>query len=161
MRLVVVFLACILLFGCVSFGPVSSPQFTNLVQKAIQVESGDMQMLGPSQWYPNTRGFTDTRNFVHPDHQNVTNGVLAVTFSAIYIVQWDKTDNNYHVLKRFMLAQIKEVTLDTYGLSRSVVVQWNDYSTDSFSFISDSGQTIDRRKTESLYKLLSSNIKNN
>ena len=153
-KLVIVSWLCVSLFGCVTAGPVFSPQFIDLVHEAINVAPEEIIMLGPGAWYPNLRGFAHGPGGIY------TFGVLAVTPSYLFVVQWDKTANNYQVVKRFSLTKKKKVTLDTFGLSRRVVVLWTDYSTDSFKFTSQHAQLIDRSKTESLFKLLSSNMEN-
>jgi len=113
-------------------------------------------MFGPGYWSPNTRGFTDTRSPGLTKGQRSIAGVLVFTNSAIIVEQWDEKTSKYQIIKRFWLSQKRDITLDTFGLNRRVVVQWNDYSTDSFSFTGNSGQMINSRKTESLFDLLSS-----
>jgi hypothetical protein len=160
MRLTILFV-CICLAGCAALGPVSSPEFGVLVRTALPAGAGKARIFGPGFWYPNTRGFTDLRSLGLARPQEPVPGVLVVTRSALFVEQWDKPSNRYRVVKRFLLTDTQGVSLDSYGRGRRVVVQWKDFSTDSFSFTSDGGQMIDVSKTEALFTLLSSDRSSN
>lgn len=160
MQFITIFIISISLLGCASLGPTSAPNFKELVKAPIPSDSGEVLMSGPGQWLPNTIGFTDTKSTGITAGQDPVAGVLVITDSAIFVEQWDTANDKFRIMKRFLLSQVKELNLDTYGANRRVAIQWDDYSNDSFLFMSDSGQWINAKKTESLFEFLSTNKKN-
>jgi hypothetical protein len=160
-RAQVLFILSFLLAGCAALGPVSSPQFLDFVKEALPPAEREILMYGPGTWHPNTRGFTDLRSLFLSRPQEPIPGVLVVTTSALFVQQWDKANGRYEPMKRFSLNETLKVSLDTFGLNRRLVVQWKDFSTDSFSFTSDSGQTVDAERTEAAFQLLSSKLLSN
>jgi hypothetical protein len=121
----------------------------------------------PCTWKPSSRAALSPNSFpVHSSlflsrPQEPIPGVLVVTTSALFVQQWDKANGRYEPMKRFSLNETLKVSLDTFGLNRRLVVQWKDFSTDSFSFTSDSGQTVDAERTEAAFQLLSSKLLSN
>jgi hypothetical protein len=145
--------------GCSVLGPVSSPEFGAMIKNANPEGAGDIKTYGPVWWYPNTRGFNDARGLGISRSQDPIPGILVVTTKEFFIEQWDENEKKYQITKRFSLAEKKEISLDSYGLNRRVVVQWKDFSTDSFSFTSEHGQWVDAPKTEALFNQLSTERK--
>ena len=154
-------LLCIALFllaGCAALGPVSAPEFPRLVQDAVPEQDGTAILFGPGIWLPNTLGFTDTRSSGLTRGQEPVPGIVVITHSAILIQQWDKERGSFELIKRFSLSGVREVSLDKYGLNRRVLIRWQDYSADSFSFTESSGQVIDALKTEEAAAWLQKNF---
>ncbi len=153
-------LLCFVLFllaACAALGPVSEPEFPRLVQNAVPEQDGTAILFGPGIWIPNTLGFTDTRSSGLTRGQEPVPGILVITDSAILILQWDKERGRFELIKRFALSGVREVRLDKYGLNRRVVIRWQDYSVDSFSFTKSGGQLIDVHKTEEAAAWLQTN----
>ncbi len=63
--------------GCAAIGPVASPDFPQMVAKAIPKTDGEIRLFGSGNWYPNTRGFTPSRSAFLSSPENTIPGVLA------------------------------------------------------------------------------------
>lgn len=158
MRFIFLSLLFISMLGCVSVGPTSSPQFQNLLQSSIPSGSGTIGFYGPCVWIPNTRGFSspDSRFFLGGDYEKMFTGVLAATEIYIFILQWDNQRETFNIIKRFPLKEKIDISYDSYGRNARVSMQWNDYSTDSFSIYNQSVTFVDLQSTEKFFQYLTS-----
>lgn len=156
-------LGAVLVFtGCSTRGPANSDQLPSLAAQALPEKDATPIHSAPGEWFPNVRGFNDIRsNPFSPVNRQV--GVMVLTKEAIYFEQWSKTRKVYDVVKRIPLKRIQEVTIDTYGASRRIVVQLEDYSYDSFGLTQAGGLLVDKSETEvmhrQLHKLLPDRVK--
>lgn len=142
--------------GCATtIGPVSSPEFPELVAKATPKGAGEIRYYGSGSWYPNIRGFIDIRSgrLAYP-----ITGILVITKTAIFFQQWDKPTQKYEIIKLLPLSQITEVSLDTYGLNRRIVLRKKDYSFDTFNFTKAKGNFVDGTKVEEAFRFLKDQI---
>ena len=76
--------------GCSSVGPVSSPDFPQLVAKGVPQNDGEIHFYGNGTWYPNTRGFTAIRSSLFSPSEGHIPGILVVTTSAVLFQQWEE-----------------------------------------------------------------------
>ena len=142
--------------GCVAaIGPVSSPEYSQLVAKATPKQAGEMRYYGPGNWYPYIRGFADIRSRRLADP---IPGVLVITQTAILFQQWDKPTQKFEIIKLLLFSHITEVSLDTYGLNRRLVLRKKDYSFDTFDFTKAKGNFVDGTKVEEAFNFLKDQI---
>lgn len=141
----------IILTGCATpgLGPVNSPYFSTHINNIIPENDGKAKLSGAGIWLPNTKGFIDIEKTA-----NAIPGVILLTDKALFVSQWSEKDNEYQILKRFELSTLKNVTIDDFGLSNRVTIQWKDYSNDAFTLTSPSGGFMDSDKTLAFYALL-------
>ena len=144
--------------GCalLGAGPVSAPNFPDLVRQAVPPEDGDVLLFGPGRWFPNAGGF---KHAYSGRVEAQIAGVLVIAENAILVQQWDETRGRLEPLKRFPLASATAVTLASFGLNRRLVVRWQDVSVDSFAFQQLNGAFLDNAKTEQAVDLMRSNLR--
>jgi len=151
-----VLLLAFILSGCAAIGPVSSPEFPLLVAKAVPKEDGEIHLYGSGNWFPNTRGFTDLDFVQAPDYKM---GVLVITDRAVVFEQWDNKDKAFYVVKRLPYSELADVSLDTMGVSKRIVLRKTDLSYESFDFTQGNGSFIDNAKIEQAIEILRERIK--
>jgi hypothetical protein len=148
-----------LIAGCAAIGPVSSPEFRHLVARAVPEEDGEVVLAGSGNWYPNIRGFTNVRSILLTDNIGGIPGVLVLTSNSVLFEQWNEKTQRFDVVKRLPLSEVREVSLDSYGVNRCLVVRKRDLSYDSFDFTQGSGAFIDASRAEEGYKFLQSRVR--
>lgn len=158
-RILALLLIIHLIAGCAAIGPISSPEFPQLVARAVPKEDGEVHLLGPGNWYPNIRGFTDVRSILLYGPFNPIPGVLVLTTSSILLEQWDENSQRFDVIKRMAFSDLAEVSLDSYGANRRLVIRKKDLSYDSFDFTQADGTFVDTSKVEEAYELLRKRIR--
>jgi hypothetical protein len=158
LRALLILLFVSTLAACSAIGPTSSPEFPQLIAKAVPPEDGEVRFSGSGIWFPNVRGFTDVRSSLLGGQVVPTPGVLVVTDTAILFQQWDSKTEQFDVIKRLPLADVMSVALDTYGVNRRLVVRKKDLSFDTFSFTQAAGNFIDKEKTENSFQFLDARI---
>lgn len=131
-----------LIAGCAAIGPVSSPEFHYLVARAVPDEDGEVVLAGSGNWYPNIRGFTDVRSVLLSGPFSPIPGVFVLTSGSVLFEQWDEKTQRFDVVKRLRLSEIGEVSLDSYGVNRRLVLRKKDLSYDSFDFTQGSGTFV-------------------
>ena len=149
----------LVLSGCAATGPISAPNFANLVANAIPANDGQMEMYGTATWYANTKGFTAVRSAFLSKPADPIPGVLVLTNNAILFQQWEETTKSYDVIKRFEYKDLLSSTLDSYGLGRRIVIRKKDLSFDTFEFTRGNGGFIDGKKVEESVPFLQKKIK--
>jgi hypothetical protein len=145
----------LILAGCYAFGPVSP----SLVAKSVPKEDGKVLLYGSGFWWPNTRGFADflVHTLVHtPD--NYRAGVLVITDNAVVFEQWDKKKEAYYVIKHLPYSGLDKVSMDTFGVSKRIVLRKKDLSYETFEFTNKSGTLIDNTKNEQGINILRERI---
>ena len=140
--------------GCSSYGPVSSQEFSQLVQTPLPSNSGKIVLSGTGSWFPNAQGFNDTRSsFLAPPIQPIP-GIVVITDKELFFQQWNKKEKKYKIMLRIGFEDIESLSLDKYGLNRRLVIQKKDYSFHTFDFTRGKGQFINGSKTEEAYSLI-------
>lgn len=147
-------LVALAIAGCAAIGPTSSPEFPQLIVKAVSKEDGEIRFFGSGNWYANVRGFTDIRSSFLATPLSPTPGALVITESSIVFQQWDERTQQFDIVKRVPFSDISSVSLDSYGLGRRLVVRKRDLSFDSFEFTRAEGNLVDGEKLESAVRFL-------
>jgi hypothetical protein len=140
--------------ACSAIGPTSSPEFSNLVAKAVPKEDGEVRFFGQGQYFPGLRGFTDVRSSLLGGQYQGIPGVVVITDTAILFEQWDSNTEKFDAVKRILLSEVTAVTLDSYGLNRRLVLRKKDLSFDTFNFTKAAGNFVDGDKVEQAFQLL-------
>ncbi len=141
------------LSACTTRGPANSDQMPSLAAQALPEKASPPLRSAPGEWFPNVRGFNDVRsNPFSPVNRQV--GVLVITDEALYFQQWSKNRKAYDVVKRIRLKNIEEVSIDTYGASRRLVVQRDDLGYDTFGVTQAGGLLVDKSETEIVHRQL-------
>jgi hypothetical protein len=145
--------------GCAAIGPINSPDFPQMVAKAVSSADGEIHFYGSGSWHPNTRGFTDVRSLLLTRPTVSIPGVLVVTNTAVLFQQWDEETKAFDIVKRLPFTELTSVSLDSFGLGRRIVLRKKDLSYDSFQFTKASGNVIDGPKAEETVAFLRDRIK--
>lgn len=145
--------------GCAAIGPVDSPEFPQMVAKAVPKTDGKIRLYGSGNWYPNTRGFTAIRSALLAQPADPTPGILVITSDVVLFQQWNNETKAFDIVKRLPLTEITSVTLDTYGLNRRIVLRKKDLSYESFDFTKANGNLVDTAKVEEAILLLHDRVK--
>lgn len=148
----------LLLAACAAIGPTSSPEFPLLVSRAVPPGDGVVHSLGSGNWYPNVRGFTATRSSLLSRPADPIPGALAITPTAIVFAQWDEASRKFDAVKRLPISDLMEVTLDSLGAGRRIVVRGKDLSYQCFEFTRASGNLGDGTKTEEAVLFLQAHL---
>lgn len=149
----------VIMAGCAAIGPVGTQEYGQLVAKAVPKDDGQVIIYGPSNWHPNTRGFTAIRSSFLAGPSPATPGVLVLTSNSLIVEQWIDELKSFDVIKRIPYTELASASLDSYGASRRLVVRKKDLSYDSFEFTKVGGNLIDSAKTEEATELLRGLIK--
>ena len=140
---------CLVLSGCATRGPANSDQLPSFAFQALPSDAGTLLQGSPGEWFPNVKGFNDIRsNPFAPVSRQV--GLVALTDKALYFEQWNTARKSYEVVKRLLLTQVRSITVDTYGASRRIVIQREDFGYDSFGVTQAGGLIVDKSETEIL-----------
>jgi len=150
--IIIIFLVFVLILaGCYAFGPVSP----SLVAKSVPKEDGKVLLYGSGFWWPNTRGFAD---FLVRTPNSYRAGVLVITDNAVVFEQWDKKKEAYYVIKHLPYSGLAKVSMDTFGVSKRIVLRKKDLSYETFEFTNKSGTLIDNTKNEQGINILRERI---
>ena len=161
-RFALILICLFLITGCTSplMGPVSSQEFPNLVQDSISESDGEILLFGAGNWRPS---ISDYNQFIQPQYLMTSfgsikdvEGILTITEKFIILLQWNETTKNFDIRARFPISEITSANINTYGMGRLAVIQWNTGNFDSFHF-TNSGM-IDQSKTELAVSLLQSKL---
>jgi len=153
-RMITLILLLLMIASCASIGHVSSPEFPQLVAKGVPKGDGEIHFFGQGEWHPNTRGFTPERDSFDILPTAVLPGVLVITSTSLLFEQWEDRAQRFDVVKRIPFLEISEVSLDSYGRNRRLVVRKKDLSFDTFSFTSAGGIFVESSKVEEAYQFL-------
>ncbi len=145
--------------GCAAIGPIDSPDFSQMVAKAVSSTDGEIRFHGSGNWHPNTRGFIRERSSLLARPTDTIPGVLVVTSTTVLFQQWDEETKAFDIVKRLPLTELTSVSLDSFGLNRRIVLRKKDLSYDSFDFTQASGNFIDATKVEEAVAFLRDRIK--
>lgn len=143
------------LAGCAAIGPTDEQDIAIAVARDLPKDAGSPKLYGQASWMPNAKGFTAQRSAFISSGGQVLPGVLTITDAGIWFQQWDDNEKRFSVVKKIDITDVKEVTLDEYGLNRAVVIRDHRYQYDSFSFTKGSGGFVAPAKTADAYRLLS------
>ena len=146
--------------GCASFGPTSSPDYEQNVYTSLPDKTDEVVMMGPGYWHPNAQGFNDLRSSLLVTRlARSIPGILVVTEKDLIVLQWNESQSKYKIMNKIPLFEVRDVYLDSFGLSRRIVVQEKDYTFHSFSFSKLGGHANDSGKTESGFQLINELVK--
>ncbi len=90
-----------------TLGPVSSPEFPDLLRQAIPAGEGEVYITGRAQW----TGLMKVRQPGFYAWQTVA----ATTDSALLFLWWHKDEERYKIMLRLPYADIESVTLEGTG----------------------------------------------
>lgn len=158
-RLFFLVFVLVIMSGCAAIGPVGTPEYGQFVAKVVPKDDGQVFIYGPSNWLPNTRGYTALRSSFLARPSEAIPGVLVLTSNSLIVEQWIDELKSFDVIKRIPYAELTSASLDSYGASRRLVVRKKDLSYDSFEFTKAGGNLIDSAKTEEAAELLRGLIK--
>src|SRR5437868_13073788 len=115
-RASLIFLLMSLLLGCannqIKVGPIASPNFPQLVAKAMAVEDGRVHLFGPGSWQSIALAdlIAPTPSYIdpltskmeymgpEPSYQESTKfGLVVIANRAVLLQQWDDKENNVKV----------------------------------------------------------------
>ena len=146
-----------------SLGPVSSPDFTELVRDRMARTGLDAEFSGRASWW----GFSGIRGspFVEP----YFSGVAALTDDYIFLLLWDDVDQHYDIVSQVSYAQLSLVPV---YYNYSIELYFNDREflfgqqtvtvtanrTTYFRFLTPSGR-IDKTKTMEAISFLKTRVK--
>lgn len=142
--------------GCVGsgYGPTYSPMYRQKVTASLPDQTGKIKMMGPAEWHPNTQGFNDLGCWLTTGTVCVR-GILVITERDILLLQRNRRQKRYRIMKVIPLEKMKEVSLDSLGVNRRIVIQEEDYTFHTFSFLKFGGQFfVDSSKTESGFQII-------
>lgn len=158
-RMITLLIFATFIAGCAAIGPVTSPDFPQMVAKAVPKTDGEIRFYGSGNWYPNTRGFTSIRSSLLARPADPIPGVLVVTSDTVLFQQWDDETKAFDIVKRLPFIELTSVALDTYGLNGRIVLRKKDLSYESFDFTQASGNFVDATKVEEAVAFLRDRIK--
>lgn len=139
--------------GCASAGPVGASDFQARVEAATPPDAGRMLIAEAGAWRPNSRGY-DMRDWRVWGLMNDTmTGVVIVAERGIAFAQWDEERRVYVPVKYIALASMRDVSVATFGLSRTLVVQQADMTFDEFRFLRWDGG-VDSERADAAAALL-------
>ena len=92
-----------------SLGPVSSDQFSDLLEKAIPPNEGVVHLFGPA----NLSLSKDNRYYS-------LSAVAALSDSAILLLKWYEPEKQYKLLARLPYSEILSVSTNSWGLGRVI-----------------------------------------
>ncbi len=145
--------------GCAAIGPGGSPDFPQMVAKAIPKTDGEIRFFGSGNWYPNTRGFTPIRSSLLAKPAAPIPGVLVITSDTVLFQQWDDETKAFDNVKRLPFTELTSVALDSFGLNRRIVLRKKDLSYETFNFTQASGNFVDTTKVEEAIVFLRDRIR--
>ena len=61
-------------------------------------------------------------------------GAIVLTDRAIFFAEWERSAHAYVVVKRILFTEIMEVSVFRWGVSRTLVIQQNNFAFDTFGF---------------------------
>jgi len=143
-----------------SLGPVSSPDFTELVRDCMVRTGLDAHFSGRASW----SGFSGRRGY--SALEPTFSGVAALTDNYIFLILWDDVDQHYDIVSQIPYEQLSLVPFYDY----SIELYFNDqeflfgqepvtaYMATRFRFLTPSGVT-DRTKTMEAFSFLEARVK--
>jgi len=142
-----------------SLGPVSSPDFTELVRDAVARTGLDANFSGRAFWgyFSRSPGFS----FVAP----YFSGVAALTDDYIFLILWDDVDQHYDIVSQVSYAQLSigpnNYSIDLYFNDQAFLFGQETVTADIttyFRFLTPSGGT-DKTKTKEALSFLKARVK--
>jgi hypothetical protein len=155
-RLFQTILLCVALAGCATTaGPISSPEYPALVAAALPIEAGEVVKFSIGNWIDNANGFSPG---VAPYTFHVQNSVVIVAAKkAIAVESWND-GGKFTVIKLIRFQDMAKVRVDSFGLSKRLVIETADPSYNSFEFTKAAGNLIDGAKADEFSAYLNAQI---
>ncbi len=142
----------LLLAGCASIGPSSSPEFRSLVNQALPSGSGETLLARTGVWYPNMpkSGWS---------FDGMELGIVVITEKALYFEEWDTKQKAYKVKFELQHQDIASVTTKSFGLNYAFYVIGKNGRSDAFDIRVAGGQTLTRGGTKEAFEILDGRVK--
>jgi hypothetical protein len=149
--------ACIVawaIVGCAAIGPTDQAEFNRGIVAATPAKEGKVQFSGAGTWWANAKGFNNFRSALISTGVSDTPGAVVFTDRSVLFQQWESKTSSFAIIKKIPFQDIREVTLDEFGVNRSIVVRSLEYQYDSFTFTVGQGSFVDIQKTVAGYDYL-------
>jgi hypothetical protein len=101
-------------------------------------------LFAPAQWHPGARGFDDIRA-LRPERAAIR-GSFVVTRESVLFFRPD-ADRRSQPLLALPYADIREITLEQFGMGRRLTIRRAAGAAETFSMLSDESR-VDPRATE-------------
>jgi hypothetical protein len=137
---------------CLNVAALDARSREDRVRQASGEESGEV--FDSVSWYAGTRGFDRIRSFRQNTPETPERGTLVVGRTGIWLFAPD-ADSRSEPLLKLAYADIAELYVDTFGLSRRVVLKHSSGAWDSFAV--EHGSSIDPKATKHAGELARSN----
>jgi hypothetical protein len=139
-----------LLAACASFGPLERGQFEARLRKDIHVSDDTLIFYSPAVILPGVIGYEMPGVLMASKVKAA--GVLILGSENIYFVLWN--EEKYEDYWRLSYKDVEKLDLRSLGFGRRIVIRYeNESKVESIDVTGDSGQFIDREKTESVCKV--------
>jgi len=142
---------CVLLAACASFGPLEKGQFEPKLRQDVHVSDNRLIFYSPAVSLPGITGYEMPGVFM--TNKVKMSGVLILGSENIYFVLWRK--EKYEDYWRLSYKDVEKLDLRSLGFGRRIVIQYgNESKIVSFEVSDDSGEFIDRERSENVCKLI-------
>ena len=161
-KISLVLVLSLMLSGCASYGPVKGANYEQLIKNVLPPEAGAIKMSGTGTWYRDAGGVDNSIRKMpmkfagEPVSQ--TNGIVAITETALYFLQWYKETGAYKIMLRIRYDEIQSLQHGKLGSGRRIAIQEKDFSFTAVDF-SLNGFIHNEAETEEAFRLLQEMIK--
>ena len=148
-----------------SLGPVSSQEFSILLQEAIPADEGEVHVAGQIEWF----GLESTGHF--PGVGRYLKGVAAITDTDILLLGWHEPEEQYKIVARIPYSEINAISTSSKGVGRAISLYFEDQELSLgdrdykmgrrtfINFVKPSSIWVNKQKNEVAYNLLKDKIK--
>ena len=144
----------LLLAGCTTYRPQYDADYEKAVSSVINKNSEEIKFNGHATWFPNQSTIQVKPIFAL---QAYNEGNMVITDKTIYFMEWDAGSNEYNIVRKIALSNIKNAKLVEFGPSSRFVIQSNIDRFDMFTFMSY--EMYDSEKNIEAYNYINSLIK--
>jgi hypothetical protein len=137
----------------IEYGPAVYPDKAHIAREALPGDHSEIQLEGFGTYWRDLgfehfrqAGFYLTDGATMPEGEAV---YIAITMDKIHFLRWTKSQNDYLGFYTLTLSSVSDCYLDTWGVSRAIVLTQQDGRPVSFSF----GRQINE-KMSAAYKVL-------
>jgi hypothetical protein len=140
-----------LLASCASFGPLEKGQFESKFRQDVKVSDNSVVFYSPAVSLPGVVGYEMPGMLMAKKVS--TPGVLILGSESIYFVIW--RNEKYQDQWRLSYKDVEKLELRSLGFGRRIVISYENQSkVVSFDITGDTGQGIDRERTENVCKIV-------
>lgn len=146
-----------LLSACASFGPMEKEKFEIKLRQDVNFKDDNILLYTPASLTQGMSGYGLLD--VTRSNKIQKSGVLVVSDKNIYFVLWKSDAYQYHW--QIPYDKVEAVELKSFGLHRMTLVKFDSGSkVVSISAVDNTGQFIDRKKTEDACKIIAERSNN-